>query len=78
MQATAGLLYANEPGALNEGFSDIFAACIENTYKPNIPDNWIIGKDEWSITSLQNNIYFIRIYDQNNHIIKTDKIIKRN
>jgi Zn-dependent metalloprotease len=33
-------LYANEPGALNENFSDIFAACIENTYKPNTPDNW--------------------------------------
>lgn len=33
---------------------------------------------EWNITSLQNNIYFIRIYDQNNHIVKTEKIIKRN
>ena len=44
-QATAGLLYANESGALNEGFSDIFAACIENTYKPHATNNWLCGEE---------------------------------
>ncbi|MBD2720861.1 M4 family metallopeptidase [Hymenobacter armeniacus] len=29
-QATAALVYARESGGLNEGFSDIWAACVEN------------------------------------------------
>ena len=32
---------------------------------------------EWNLSALQNSIYFVRIYDQNNHIVKTEKIIKR-
>lgn len=35
-QATAGLVYARESGALNEGFSDIWGACIENYMKDTI------------------------------------------
>lgn len=42
---TAKLRYQNESGALNEGFSDIFAAVIEHKYKPNAINNWLIGEE---------------------------------
>jgi Zn-dependent metalloprotease len=35
-QATSGLIYARESGALNEGFSDIWGACVENYMKDTI------------------------------------------
>lgn len=35
-QATAGLKYERESGALNEGFSDIWGACVENYMKDTI------------------------------------------
>ncbi|HIA36440.1 MAG TPA: PKD domain-containing protein [Flavobacteriales bacterium] len=41
---TAGLVYFNEPGALNESFSDIFGTCIEFYGKPLVA-NWLIGED---------------------------------
>ena len=41
---TANLTYQNESGAMNEGFSDIWGASIENAYAPN-KQTWLIGED---------------------------------
>ena len=41
---TANLRYRNESGALNEAFSDIFAASIEFYAVPDVA-NWTIGED---------------------------------
>jgi Zn-dependent metalloprotease len=41
---TAGLLYQNESGALNESFSDMFGANIENFARPS-NWNWKVGED---------------------------------
>lgn len=38
VQHTAGLIYRNESGALNESFADIFGAMVDR-------DNWLIGED---------------------------------
>ncbi|TYZ14344.1 hypothetical protein FY528_01045 [Hymenobacter lutimineralis] len=49
-QATANLVYQNESGALNEGFSDIWGACIERyaaaRYGP-LPgkSTWLVGEE---------------------------------
>ncbi|NVO02340.1 MAG: M4 family metallopeptidase [Bacteroidetes bacterium] len=43
-EKTAGLIYANESGALNEGFSDIFGTTIEFFAKPSTA-NWQIGEN---------------------------------
>lgn len=43
-QHTAGLIYQNESGALNESFSDIFGVSIEAYARPN-NTNWILGSD---------------------------------
>jgi bacillolysin len=41
---TANLAYQKESGAMNEGFSDIWAACIEYHAAPN-KGIWLIGED---------------------------------
>ena len=41
---TANLIYANESGALNESFSDIFGAAVEFFARPNRA-NWLLGED---------------------------------
>lgn len=41
---TSNLTYSNESGAMNEGFSDIWAACIENYAAPT-KSIWLIGED---------------------------------
>lgn len=41
---TANLIYQDEPGALNEAFSDIFAAAVEFYAVPALAD-WFIGED---------------------------------
>lgn len=41
---TAGLVYQDESGALNESFSDIFGTSIENFARPT-NWNWLIGED---------------------------------
>jgi len=41
---TSDLIYANESGALNESFSDIFGVTVENYARPN-NWNWNIGED---------------------------------
>ena len=43
-QATAGLVYSYEPGALNEGLSDIWAALVEHHTDP-AKATWTIGED---------------------------------
>lgn len=48
---TANLVYQNESGAMNEGFSDIWGACIEhygrtgNLSNPISNNVWLIGED---------------------------------
>ncbi len=41
---TADLVYQDESGALNESFSDIWGACIEEFARPS-NWNWLIGED---------------------------------
>ena len=41
---TANLIYSYESGAINEGFSDIWAACAENYAAPE-KSIWLIGED---------------------------------
>ncbi|UOQ98714.1 FG-GAP-like repeat-containing protein [Hymenobacter sp. 5317J-9] len=43
-EATANLVYSNESGALNEGFSDIWGACVENYFDP-AKQVYLIGED---------------------------------
>ena len=43
-QSTANLVYARESGGLNEGFSDIWGACVENY--SGLPKNvWLLGDE---------------------------------
>ncbi|MCB2406606.1 M4 family metallopeptidase [Hymenobacter lucidus] len=42
--STANLTYSYESGALNEGFSDIWGACVEY-YKDPTKQTWLIGED---------------------------------
>ncbi len=49
-QYTAGLIYAGESGAMNEGFSDIWGAVVENCANPHETDSkakniWAIGEE---------------------------------
>lgn len=45
--STANLVYQKEPGAMNEGFSDIWAAAVEYYAAPNDPnkDTWLVGEE---------------------------------
>ncbi|GAA4035152.1 hypothetical protein GCM10022409_19690 [Hymenobacter glaciei] len=43
-QATANLVYQNESGALNEGFSDIWGAAVEYSVDPT-KQTWVVGED---------------------------------
>lgn len=43
-ERTANLVYQRESGALNEGFSDIWAACVEAYAAPE-KDIWLVGED---------------------------------
>jgi len=47
-QHTAGLIYDGESGALNEGFSDMFGALVEQYVEGDGDDNWSIGEDCWT------------------------------
>jgi vibriolysin len=48
-QYEAGLVYQNEPGALNEANSDIFAAVCEQWKDGAISaDTWKVGEDVWT------------------------------
>ncbi|UAY52317.1 M4 family metallopeptidase [Ferruginibacter albus] len=45
--STCDLVYSRESGAMNEGFSDIWASCIEHYADPTASqyDYWLIGED---------------------------------
>ncbi|SET90929.1 M4 family metallopeptidase [Hymenobacter actinosclerus] len=45
-ESTANLTYANESGAMNEGFSDIWGACVE---AKAVADYGLTGKSTWDI-----------------------------
>lgn len=51
-QYTANLIYSNESGAMNEGFSDIWGACIKKFADPS-KNTWLLGEE---ISSTQNPI----------------------
>ena len=54
-QATSGLVYQGESGALNEGMSDVFAVCVENAVKPYKGNYiWYIGEDVVTLRVLSN------------------------
>ncbi len=40
-ESTAGLVYENQPGALNESFSDVFGYFID-------PEDWLMGEDVYT------------------------------
>ncbi|MEA2571026.1 MAG: bacillolysin [Acidobacteriota bacterium] len=44
-QQSAGLIYANESGALNEAMSDIFGAATEANVRGLSSDTWKVGED---------------------------------
>jgi Zn-dependent metalloprotease len=48
--ATAGLVYQNEPGALNEAMSDIFAAAAESWARGGVVDarTWTVGEEVYT------------------------------
>lgn len=52
-QYSANLVYANEPGALNESFSDIFGSAIEFHAMGSAAD-WNIGKASFLLRSMSN------------------------
>lgn len=50
---TAGLIYQDEYGALNESFSDIFGAAVEFVANPSSGD-WLMGEDVGTLRSMSN------------------------
>lgn len=50
---SADLVYTHESGALNEAFSDIFAAAVEATAAPT-KETWLMGDDIGHIRSMSN------------------------
>lgn len=50
---TAGLIYQDEYGALNESFSDIFGAAVEFKMNPTSGD-WLMGEDVGTFRSMSN------------------------
>ncbi len=47
-QFTAGLIYNGESGALNESFSDVFAALVERQVEGENAGTWLIGEDAYT------------------------------
>jgi len=57
-QYSANLIYANEPGALNESFSDVFGTAVEFYLEGSTAD-WLIGEDcylqpPYTVRSMEN------------------------
>ncbi|MBI1287692.1 MAG: PKD domain-containing protein [Flavobacteriales bacterium] len=50
---TAGLIYQDESGALNESFSDVFGTSVEWIQNPSSGD-WLIGEDLGTFRSMSN------------------------
>jgi len=56
-ERTAGLIYRNESGGLNEAFSDIMGAGVEwyaSTKNPDVKFNWTVGETAWTPTNGSN------------------------
>ena len=53
VEATAGLVFEREPGALNESFADIFGFMVERRSFPGTWD-WTMGEDALLLRSLAN------------------------
>ncbi|HET6226794.1 MAG TPA: M4 family metallopeptidase [Bacteroidia bacterium] len=53
---SAAFGYSGEPGALNEGFADIFGTCIKNYAKPGPQILWVMGTDFTTNTSWQRSL----------------------
>ena len=51
---SAGLIYRNESGALNESFSDIFGTAVEFFALPDTATDWLIGKANFILRNLSN------------------------
>lgn len=51
-QTTSGLIYWDESGAMNEGFSDIFGTVVEFANKPNA--NWQLASETYTIRDMAN------------------------
>ena len=47
-ERTAGLVYSNESGALNESWSDVFGAMVERYKKGESVNTWKIGEDAYT------------------------------
>jgi thermolysin len=45
VESTAGLIFAGEPGALNESWADVFAALTERSVRGEGPGTWAIGEE---------------------------------
>ncbi|MCF8277074.1 MAG: M4 family metallopeptidase [Flavobacteriales bacterium] len=50
---SAGLVYQDESGALNESFSDVFGASVEWIQNPSSGD-WLMGEDVGTLRSMSN------------------------
>jgi len=86
MTYTAGFGISGENGALNEGFSDIWGAVIENWVTPNNTNNWLIGeqimKDGTYLRSLSNpksknnpDTYHGTYWDSNGEVHKNSTVM---
>ena len=56
-QFTAGLVYANESGAMNESFSDIFGLAVDKYARNinlNLPSSWLVGAECTSGSGIRN------------------------
>jgi Zn-dependent metalloprotease len=51
IEHTAGLVYANESGALNESFADVFGAMVERYTRGESADTWKIGEQAFTPTN---------------------------
>jgi Zn-dependent metalloprotease len=79
---TAGLVYQDESGAMNEGFSDIFGTILEFYAKPSTA-NWTIGEDIGTpFRSLENpnaygdpNTYHGNYWDYNNEVHQNSTVL---
>ena len=45
VEHTAALVYANESGAVDESFADVFGAMVERSALGESADNWTVGED---------------------------------
>jgi len=56
-QFTAGLIYQNESGALNESFSDVFGTAVE-FFALGEEADWLVGKENFTFRNMANPMAF--------------------